>query len=133
MYELVGANTTYFPYGYGTLLHFKPNTYYGAMLVIDVEKGMAIRAYSLRNGSWYTDWQKYVRISDLGYTDVTIDVPAGGSDVPNISGMNYIPVILRVSNRIEGTLVQGNYYHDSWTVFSEVAQNITIRFYKYPI
>lgn len=64
-YELVGANTAYFPYSYGTLLHFKPRTYYGVMIVIDVEKGMAIRAYSLRNNSWYTDWQKYVRIGDL--------------------------------------------------------------------
>lgn len=68
---------------------------------------------------------------DLGYTDVTMDVIAGSNTVP-MTGMNYIPVIQRVSTDYRGIGVYGNRSENSWVVISSDTQNITIRFYKYP-
>lgn len=78
-------------------------------------------------------WIPYVLTSDLGYTDVTMDTVRGSNNyVPNITGMNYIPVVLRVSSDYTGVSVYGNRGANSWLVISPTEQNMTIRFYKYP-
>lgn len=133
LYELVNASAEYFPEKYGVLLHFKASIYYGSMIIIGVHGAIYARSYSPINDSWYEPWRKMVLTSDLGYTDVTMDTVRGSNNyVPNITGMNYIPVVLRVSSDYTGVSVYGNRGANSWLVISPTEQNMTIRFYKYP-
>lgn len=78
-------------------------------------------------------WQTYVRTSDLGHVDVTMNVTAGYTKISKIEGLNYIPVILRASIQYEGLSVCGSYPDNSWVAVSNTEQNITIRFFKYPV
>lgn len=68
----------------------------------------------------------------ITYTDVTINVNAGNTKIENIVGMNFVPVILRVSSSYEGLWVYGMQSSNSWIVNSKISQNITVRFYKIP-
>lgn len=89
--------------------------------------------YCVEYGGNWRKWNKLVLDSDLGYTDVTMDTVRGSNNyVPNITGMNYIPVVLRVSSDYTGVSVYGNRGANSWLVISPTEQNMTIRFYKYP-
>lgn len=87
--------------------------------------------YKIQNGVW-ANKQKIILASDLGYVDVTMNVTSGYNKVPNITGLNYIPIILRASHEYTGITVCGNLNENSWVVVSSVAQNISIRFFKYP-
>ena len=73
------------------------------------------------------------KISGFGYTDITMDTQVGATTVPDITGMNYIPVILRVSVAYDGLGVYGMASQNKWVVECKRVQNITIRFFKYPI
>lgn len=61
-----------------------------------------------------------------------MDVVAGSNEVPNITGLNYIPIITRVSVDYGGVAVYGMLYSKKWIVISKVSQNVTVRFLKYP-
>ena len=82
-------------------------------------------------GTWGA-WQQPLMKSDFIYTDVTMDVTVGLTEVPNITGMNYIPVILRANVAYDGISVYGRMHSNTWVIESNHAQNITIRFFKYP-
>lgn len=73
------------------------------------------------------------KISGFGYTDITMDTQVGTTTVPDITGMNYIPVILRASVAYDGLGVYGMASQNKWVVECKRVQNITIRFFKYPI
>ena len=60
MYELQGASTEFFPYKWGTLIHFKASDNYGCMIVIHTHGTLYIRHYSIYNNDWYTDWKEYL-------------------------------------------------------------------------
>lgn len=61
-----------------------------------------------------------------------MDVNAGLAEVSNITGMEYIPVILRANIAYDGLSVYGRMHSNTWVIESNHAQNITIRFFKYP-
>ena len=73
------------------------------------------------------------KISDFAYTDITMDTQVGTTSVPGITGMNYIPVILRASAAYDGLGVYGMASQNKWVVECKRVQNITIRFFKYPV
>lgn len=68
----------------------------------------------------------------FSYKDITMDIIVGGTEVPGITGLNYIPVIKRASSTYEDIGVHGFGSTNKWIVISKHAQNITIRFFKYP-
>lgn len=86
----------------------------------------------LTNGVW-GEWESFVLNSNLGHVDVTMNVTAGYTKISKIEGLNYIPVILRASIQYEGLSVCGSYPDNSWVAVSNTEQNITIRFFKYPV
>lgn len=81
----------------------------------------------------WSHWSSFVQTSDLGHVDVTMNVTAGYTKISKIEGLNYIPVILRASIQYEGLSVCGSYPDNSWVAVSNTEQNITIRFFKYPV
>jgi hypothetical protein len=84
-------------------------------------------------GGIWGDWQQIFSKSDFTYTDVTIDVAIGGTPISDIPVENRIPVILRASVAYDGLGIYGALYQKQWIIKSNHAQNVTIRFYNYPV
>lgn len=66
----------------------------------------------------------------IAYEEISMDVNTGGTYIPGITGMNWIPVILRASQDYSGLSVYGVNSQGKWIVKTNVNQNITVRMYK---
>ena len=84
-------------------------------------------------GSIWSDWYSLVTNSDFTRTNLTVDTVANKAvEIPNAPNVpEYLPIIWSVSNTVEhqSTIT---YNLGKWYVYSNVSQNITIRFHKIP-
>lgn len=129
VYTIGGDTVGTKPCDYGSLINIhRVND--AAQLTLNQSTGdLLTRTFT---GGKLSSWNRIAMQSDFGYTDVTMDVTVGLTEVPNITGMEYIPVILRANVAYDGISVYGRMHTNTWVIESNHAQNMTVRFFRYP-
>lgn len=109
----------------------RTNTEYGYQIAISYFAS-SIKTRRLYSGVW-SGWDTYVRTSDLGYVDCIVATSANNTitifDAPDNSF--YIPVV--VGHTDTNNVNDHVFWAGSWRIHSNVSQNTTVRFYKYPV